>query len=530
MHERRSKQLTVPSTSGPPRTDQSSRRCGAAARTSAAQAAGLVPTFHARCVRWAATTGGTLHEQGGGGSGEGVVVDGPEPSATSQTAKKRGSLLSMATSATASKGRLSLVQRHSIMGSRTAWAESAAASPASGVIEGTEASSQTGSTVRDLDPPSPASDQAAAESGDPALGTAGSVEVRRTAPGRPLQAAADGSQAGSRFALLQGLGASKEEPSQTRAPCAAGTGSTTEPGRKEVSFSIGAPSLKLDEDDLAAGRGAGDTAGALQSAALVAAAARLTCRPSGPGAVLARTNTGHRAMSAADSQPGPSREPAAKAGPGGSERLRGLAMRVGPPRLRWDALLSVKSTRRAGSGGSRALGPGPWARRGAWRVAWARAGATALLMQGTHAHAVQSAVRSWIATRFVKSPLRAAAKAASCYRGDVSWLLDVCRARIAFRSVDALADCVRAVADAAPAARVVRVRNLLSSGDDAWSTAGFRVRSPRAACPHSSAPSQARANPCTSLPNPAVRRHWIPRVRGVAATPPVTAVCLAGRP
>ncbi len=112
----------------------------------------------------------------------------------------------------------------------------------------------------------------------------------------------------------------------------------------------------------------------------------------------------------------------------------------------------------------------------AWSNGRARAGAVALLMRGTHLHSVQAAVRGWIATRLVKNPARAAAKAVGCYMGDVSRLLDVCRARAAFGSVDALAACVRAAAGA-PGVRVVRVKNLMRERVDSWWTGGFRVSS-----------------------------------------------------
>ena len=168
-----------------------------------------------------------------------------------------------------------------------------------------------------------------------------------------------------------------------------------------------------------------------------------------------------------------------------------LVARVARPRLRWGAVVSLGAARRAaGWGGRGAAGSAS----GSWWVARARAGATALLMHGTQSHGVQAAVRGWIATRFVKNPLRAAGKAASCYRGDVSRLLDVCRARIDFRSVGELAACVRAVAAASPAARVVRVRNLMRAGEDAWATAGFRVGRARAR------PTRRSAHPRTHAP------------------------------
>ena len=113
-------------------------------------------------------------------------------------------------------------------------------------------------------------------------------------------------------------------------------------------------------------------------------------------------------------------------------------------------------------------------RQKTWKVARARVGMAVRLMHGTLSHGVQKAVHDWIAARLVKSPARAAAKAAGCYSGDVSHLLDVCRARLSFNSVDSLAACVQVVT-AAPGVRLVRVKNLMQLASDSWWTAGFRV-------------------------------------------------------
>ena len=85
------------------------------------------------------------------------------------------------------------------------------------------------------------------------------------------------------------------------------------------------------------------------------------------------------------------------------------------------------------------------------------------------------AVAMWIALGGLKSPARAAEKVLTCYSGDVSRLLDVCRARLVFDSAAGAAACLALVA-AAPGVRVVRVRNSLREEHDSWSTAGFRVR------------------------------------------------------
>ena len=77
----------------------------------------------------------------------------------------------------------------------------------------------------------------------------------------------------------------------------------------------------------------------------------------------------------------------------------------------------------------------------------------------------------------LKPPSRAVEKAASCYRGDVSRLLDVARARLLFESAAGLAACLELVCDQDPAVRLVRVKDWLHAAHDSDSTAGFRVLS-----------------------------------------------------
>ena len=77
----------------------------------------------------------------------------------------------------------------------------------------------------------------------------------------------------------------------------------------------------------------------------------------------------------------------------------------------------------------------------------------------------------------LKPPSRAVEKAASCYRGDVSRLLDVARARLLFESAADLAACLELVCDQDPAVRLVRVKDWLHAAHDSDSTAGFRVLS-----------------------------------------------------
>jgi hypothetical protein len=85
--------------------------------------------------------------------------------------------------------------------------------------------------------------------------------------------------------------------------------------------------------------------------------------------------------------------------------------------------------------------------------------------------------------RCLKRPGRAVRKALLHYDGDVSRLLDVCRARIAFDAVGDLEACARRVFAAAAAAatgdggalRIRRVRNSMRPGYDGVLSDGFRV-------------------------------------------------------
>ncbi len=64
-------------------------------------------------------------------------------------------------------------------------------------------------------------------------------------------------------------------------------------------------------------------------------------------------------------------------------------------------------------------------------------------------------------------------KATVCYGGDVSLLLDVCRARVLFEGAADLEACLRAVIADGSGARVVRVKSRLPAPDHL-----FRVISP----------------------------------------------------
>ena len=83
-------------------------------------------------------------------------------------------------------------------------------------------------------------------------------------------------------------------------------------------------------------------------------------------------------------------------------------------------------------------------------------------------------LRGWIRARVVKSPQRAAAKAAARYGWDVSRLADVTRCRIVCDDAAALLRGVRAVCSSAVAG-IVRVRSTLRDSDGAAAAAGLRA-------------------------------------------------------
>jgi hypothetical protein len=67
------------------------------------------------------------------------------------------------------------------------------------------------------------------------------------------------------------------------------------------------------------------------------------------------------------------------------------------------------------------------------------------------------------------------AKAALCYGGDASRLLDVCRARIVFDSVPDLVSCLRVMLLPSAGARIRRIRNSMRPGFEEALAGGFRV-------------------------------------------------------
>jgi hypothetical protein len=91
---------------------------------------------------------------------------------------------------------------------------------------------------------------------------------------------------------------------------------------------------------------------------------------------------------------------------------------------------------------------------------------------------MQLAARKWIQLRFLKSPQRAVRKCLTCYGGDASRVVDLCRARILFDRVADLTACLEAMQAGQPSVRIVRVKNLMAAGYDSWATGGFRVSEP----------------------------------------------------
>ena len=84
------------------------------------------------------------------------------------------------------------------------------------------------------------------------------------------------------------------------------------------------------------------------------------------------------------------------------------------------------------------------------------------------------ALRRWIRARVIKAPARTAAKAAACYGGDVSRVLDVTRCRIVCRDAAGLVRGLRAVCES-PMTGLVRVRNALCDGLDMGTVVGLRA-------------------------------------------------------
>ena len=90
-----------------------------------------------------------------------------------------------------------------------------------------------------------------------------------------------------------------------------------------------------------------------------------------------------------------------------------------------------------------------------------------------------STLQQWIVRGFIKEPERAIEKATVCYGGDVSRLLDICRARLVFDDAAGILACLAAVEAPAAGAVIVRVKNSLKPGHDSRLTGGYRVRPDR---------------------------------------------------
>jgi hypothetical protein len=146
----------------------------------------------------------------------------------------------------------------------------------------------------------------------------------------------------------------------------------------------------------------------------------------------------------------------------------------------------------------------------------ARVQGTAAAVPGTGTPAsVPGTPEWWARQRCIKQPERAIEKAAACYGGDASRLVDICRARIVFKGVVDLCTCFKAVCDA-PDVRVVRVKNSLAAAHDTRLAAGYRVGGPAPAMGGRASGTPAACN------HPGVGR-WITcagyRVGGTAAGP-----------
>jgi hypothetical protein len=89
--------------------------------------------------------------------------------------------------------------------------------------------------------------------------------------------------------------------------------------------------------------------------------------------------------------------------------------------------------------------------------------------------AMQESMRRWIQRGSIKRPRRAVRKAVACYGGDVSRLVDICRARIVLDGPDGVRRCLQAMLLDAEGARIVRVKNTLDLRLDSKYSAGFRV-------------------------------------------------------
>ena len=137
---------------------------------------------------------------------------------------------------------------------------------------------------------------------------------------------------------------------------------------------------------------------------------------------------------------------------------------------------------------SRALGLGPvlYARCVEWAGTsrgvvdcggWAVSPGQGPALGSLSTHPLPGEAEWWAKWPCIKHPDRAIEKAVVCYGGDVSRLLDICRARILFTTPADLLGCIKEIQGPSSDVQVVRIKNYLREDYDSSHTAGYRVRS-----------------------------------------------------
>ena len=99
----------------------------------------------------------------------------------------------------------------------------------------------------------------------------------------------------------------------------------------------------------------------------------------------------------------------------------------------------------------------------------------------------------------VKSLERSLEKLLRSHDGDVSRLLDCCRLMLVFDHVSQLVACLDAVSQD-PQLHVMRIKNRLRLGDDAYLTGGFRYAASTTAHTHTHAHAAGCTTACTTAP------------------------------
>jgi hypothetical protein len=89
--------------------------------------------------------------------------------------------------------------------------------------------------------------------------------------------------------------------------------------------------------------------------------------------------------------------------------------------------------------------------------------------------AATDSLPGWMGRRWIKRAERAIEKAAICYGGDVSRLVDLCRGRIVFEDLHRMCACLEVIGGHRASVAVLRIKNGLDVQHDATRTAGFRV-------------------------------------------------------